>query len=553
MAESTFKVDGGIESTGIITATTFAKSGGTSSQFLKADGSVDARTFSTSDTTYSISAADHNASSKLIRLNDGSTNKDVILTGGNNITLSRTGDEISIEGGSTTTNLGVVAGAGLTITSSTGTDATVPAATASAWGAMTSTDKSKLDAVESNATADQTASEIQTLYEALSDVNRFTDALKNKLDGIAASAEVNVQSDWNAASGDARILNKPTIPTNNNQLSNGAGYLTAESDTLASVTTRGNTTTNDINVRNITGVGATFTGVLTFEDVTNIDSVGLVTARAGIHANDDVTFLGTSGQYLEWDKSQSALEFQDGARANFGTGNDLQISHTNVLSGQNDSNGDSVLAGTDWCSYIHEVGTGPLIFKSDGGPSSGAYQFYDTSWRPVLKLFSGTNARASLYHAGTEKLATTEHGIDVTGHVETDTLNVSGLSTFVGNIDASGVTVTGGTVNDTAGNVRELVNNIKTAAYTLTANDVGELINITTGGVTVPSSIFSAGQAITIYNSSNNNQTITQAAGVVMYLVGTNTSGNRTLAQRGVATVLCTGTNNFVIMGGGLS
>ena len=51
MAESTFKVDGGIESTGIITATTFAKSGGTSSQFLKADGSVDARTFSTSDTT----------------------------------------------------------------------------------------------------------------------------------------------------------------------------------------------------------------------------------------------------------------------------------------------------------------------------------------------------------------------------------------------------------------------------------------------------------------------------------------------------------------------
>ena len=107
--------------------------------------------------------------------------------------------------------------------------------------------------------------------------------------------------------------------------------------------------------------------------------------------------------------------------------------------------------------------------------------------------------------------------------------------------------------NEDLNSLQELVNNIKTAAYTLTSNDVGELINITTGGVTVPSSIFSAGQAITIYNSSNNNQTITQAAGVVMYLVGTNTSGNRTLAQRGVATVLCTGTNNFVIMGGGLS
>ena len=33
-----------------------------------------------------------------------------------------------------------------------------------------------------------------------------------KLDGIASGAEVNVQSDWNASSGDAQILNKPTIP-----------------------------------------------------------------------------------------------------------------------------------------------------------------------------------------------------------------------------------------------------------------------------------------------------------------------------------------------------
>jgi hypothetical protein len=38
-----------------------------------------------------------------------------------------------------------------------------------------------------------------------------------------------------------------------------------------------------------------------------------------------------------------------------------------------------------------------------------------------------------------------------------------------------------------------------------------------------------------------------------MYLVGTATTGNRTLAQRGVATVLCVGTDTFVIMGGGLT
>ena len=45
---------------------------------------------------------------------------------------------------------------------------------------------------------------------------------------------------------------------------------------------------NDIAARNITGVAATFTGVLTYEDVTNVDSLGIVTARGGLE-------VGTSG------------------------------------------------------------------------------------------------------------------------------------------------------------------------------------------------------------------------------------------------------------------
>lgn len=44
--------------------------------------------------------------------------------------------------------------------------------------------------------------------------NDFTDTLATKLNGIAAGAEVNVQSDWNVSdsSSDAFIKNKPTIP-----------------------------------------------------------------------------------------------------------------------------------------------------------------------------------------------------------------------------------------------------------------------------------------------------------------------------------------------------
>jgi len=50
------------------------------------------------------------------------------------------------------------------------------------------TDGSKLDGIESGATADQTAAEIKTAYESNSDTNAFTDAEKTKLSGIETGA-----------------------------------------------------------------------------------------------------------------------------------------------------------------------------------------------------------------------------------------------------------------------------------------------------------------------------------------------------------------------------
>ena len=41
--------------------------------------------------------------------------------------------------------------------------------------------------------------------------NDYTTLEKTKLDGVATGAEVNIQSDWDATTGDALILNKPTI------------------------------------------------------------------------------------------------------------------------------------------------------------------------------------------------------------------------------------------------------------------------------------------------------------------------------------------------------
>ena len=109
------------------------------------------------------------------------------------------------------------------------------------------------------------------------------------------------------------------------------------------------------------------------------------------------------------------------------------------------------------------------------------------------------------------------------------------------------------TITDSTGLVRDIVNSGQAGAYVLVAGDNGKMINITTGGVTVNTSIFSAGNNITIYNNSASSQTITQGTSVTMYLAGSATTGNRTLAQRGICTVVCVAANTFVISGAGLT
>ena len=87
---------------------------------------------------------------------------------------------------------------------------------------------------------------------------------KTKLNGVQDGAEVNVQSDWNASSGDAQILNKPTvqytsaIATGNNGLvpaAGSSGQFLAHDGTFQ--TPSGSSLTNE-QVQDI--VGAMFTG-----------------------------------------------------------------------------------------------------------------------------------------------------------------------------------------------------------------------------------------------------------------------------------------------------
>jgi len=66
-------------------------------------------------------------------------------------------------------------------------------------GAQLNSLKTKVDGIESSATADQTGAEIKALYEAESDTNAFTDSDHSKLDGIEAGADVTNTANVTAA------------------------------------------------------------------------------------------------------------------------------------------------------------------------------------------------------------------------------------------------------------------------------------------------------------------------------------------------------------------
>lgn len=134
----------------------------------------------------------------------------------------------------------------------------------------------------------------------------------------------------------------------------------------------------------------------------------------------------------------------------------------------------------------------------------------------------------------------TTGGIVNTGS-STAALNIQTGGTTAIAIDASqNVTVSAG-LSDANGSVRKipLSGSAKTGSYTLATTDVGEYIEVGSGGsVTIPNSTFAAGDVISVFNNTSGNITITCTI-TTAYIAGTDSDkASVTLATRGVATIL---------------
>lgn len=98
-----------------------------------------------------------------------------------------------------------------------------------------------------------------------------------------------------------------------------------------------------------------------------------------------------------------------------------------------------------------------------------------------------------------------------------------------------------GNISDQLGNVRDVPRSgsAKTTSYTLVAGDAGQFIEIgTSGSVTIPDATLSAGDAVTLFNNTSGNITVTCSI-TTAYIAGTDSDkATVTLATRGVATIL---------------
>jgi hypothetical protein len=90
----------------------------------------------------------------------------------------------------------------------------------------------------------------------------------------------------------------------------------------------------------------------------------------------------------------------------------------------------------------------------------------------------------------------------------------------------------------------------KTGSYSLTTGDVGKYVQVGSGGsITIPNATFAEGDAVSIFNNTTGNVTITCSI-TTAYIAGTNADKDTmTLATRGVATVLFISSTVCVVTG----
>ena len=167
-------------------------------------------------------------------------------------------------------------------------------------------------------------------------------------------------------------------------------------------------------------------GVLTYEDVTSIDSVGIITAQSDIHVGGGVSAVGV------------------------GTFGSLDISGDIDVDGHTNLDNVSISGVTTISNSLTVTSTAPQIFLTDTNANSDYAIVVNTGQFRIRDETNGQNRFAvnsdghSDFYGRLDansglmvtQNATFNHDIDVDGHTNLDNVSVAGISTFSGIVDA---------------------------------------------------------------------------------------------------------------------
>ena len=209
----------------------------------------------------------------------------------------------------------------------------------------------------------------------------------------------------------ATVTNASTLTVSGDLTVLGTGTFTGAGTSVSFATTAFNLSgTPDIAARNITGTGATFTGdvniggVLSYEDVQNIDSVGIVTARTGVRITNGGLIVTAGIATLG-----AGLTMGDNDKAFFGDGGDLEIFHDGTRN-YIDSKGSQLRIETD-----------AIRLRTDSGETY---------------LEGDANLGVKIYFNNSKKFETTGAGVTITGVCTATSFEGSGAN--LTNLPASG-------------------------------------------------------------------------------------------------------------------
>ena len=256
---------------------------------------------------------------------------------------------------------------------------------------------------------------------------------------------------------------------------------------------------------NIAGATGSFTGnvsvggTLTYEDVTNIDSVGIITARSDISIADKIIHTGDTNTAIRFPAVDTFTVETAGSE------------RLRVLS-------DATIATGGLSATPGTVAAGSIV---NANANAGFFtNGYDGKF--------GTASNHPVY------------------------IQVNGSSKLT--IATSGNLTSTGTISDSLGQVRRLPTNTQSGNYTLVASDLGKMVVRTGGNITIADiGTAAAGDMITIMNNAASDMTIISSSFTLYNTADASTTSPKTLAARGMATLVFIATNVAYISGGGLS